>query len=85
MVWARSFPPLTHSLGGPGEAELIKCVGKALCGSMLTNSSSLELARVEKPIMEVAYLDQAQGRPPLWKARDILKVGPGKGPAVPPL
>lgn len=38
----------------PGEAELIKSVSKALCGSMLTNSSSLELARVGKMITEAA-------------------------------
>lgn len=42
------------ALEAPGEAELIKPVGKALCGSMLTNSGSLELARVGKPILEAA-------------------------------
>lgn len=38
-----------------GEAELMKSVGRALCGSMLTNSSSLELAPVGKTIVEATW------------------------------
>lgn len=57
VVWDRSFLPHACGRGGLGETELIKRVGKALCGSMLTNSkqSSLELAHVGKPTTKAAW------------------------------
>lgn len=61
-----------------GEAKLIKSVCKALCGSMLTNSSSLELAHtVGKRIVKAAWTRLRDGP---WHSWWDL----GRAPAVLP-
>lgn len=57
-TWAPGSAAVSFLLAAPralGEAELMKSVGRALCGSMLTNSSSLELAPVGKTIVEATW------------------------------
>lgn len=49
------FHPLLLAPRALGEAKLINSVGKALCGSMLTNSGSLELAHVGKRVVKTAW------------------------------